>query len=133
MQKAFGKLDSRVDDVPEQTLIDALEASDADHEKSFVKSALMSALNELLTPIIDNFVRMRESFKDGVTQVATSLRSLTTIAAATTKDAAVIALSAKFAAETVREKINKPVKNLVVTSPSPPPSSLNLSFDESQI
>lgn len=79
MQKTINKLDNRVADIAEQTVLDALETCDVDKNEAFIKSALKSALNGLLVSILDDATDIRDSFENTIIQVATAPKSLAAI------------------------------------------------------
>lgn len=54
LQKAFDKLDDRVINIAEQTVVNALEICDEDYNKEFFKVALKNALIELFVSIKDD-------------------------------------------------------------------------------
>lgn len=76
MQEAISKLKDRVINIGEQTVVDALETCDVDHNKTFIKAALRNALNRQLVSILDDFLRTRESFENALIQAATAPESL---------------------------------------------------------
>lgn len=130
MQEAIDKLNDRAADIAEQTVVAALEIFDVDCNKAFTKTALRSALNELLASILDDSSKIRESFGAAIIQVATALKSLAIIASAGAKDAAAMAPFARYAAKISKQEANESVKNLGFTQPSRPPSDWNSSSDE---
>lgn len=132
MHKDLGKLDSQVVIVAKQTVINALETCDINHNEVCIKSALKSAPNGLLISVMDSPLEIRKSFKVAVIQLASSPRLLTTIAVAVARNAAVMPPITKFAVATVRKEIDESVKDLVFTSPSLPPFVLASSSAKSQ-
>lgn len=72
LQDAMEKLDDRIIDLAQKTVIDALETCDVDHNETFIKEALCSALNSLLPSILEDDSGIRELFKSAIVQVSTS-------------------------------------------------------------
>lgn len=101
-----------------------------DLNKAFLKEALRGALNILLLSIMKDSSGVRESFEEAAVRVATALKTLTTIASAIAKDAAVMTAIAKFAPETVKKEVAESVNALILTPPSPPPSGSDSSSKE---
>lgn len=132
LEEALDKIDDRMIDVAEQTVINALETCDVDHNKAFVKGALRSALKSLLLSIMEDSSGIRESFEEAIVQVATAPKTLIAIASAMVTDAAIMAPIAKFVAQTVKKEVEESVKDLVLIPPSPLPSGSDSSSDESK-
>lgn len=121
MHKATNKLGDRLVDIAEQTVVDAFETYDVDHNKDSIKGALKSVLNELLVFILDNSSQIRESFKGAVISVATAPKLLPIIASEVAKDSSAMTPIAWYAAKTVKQGAEKAVKGLVCNPLFPPP------------
>lgn len=105
---------------------------DADHKKSIISGELRSTPNEILIAIADKSSKIRELLKEATIQVETAPRSLTISPMSKVKKIAVMACTAKLAAETGWKKIDDSEKDLVLSTPSPVPSTLYYSSGENQ-
>lgn len=130
MQGAIDKLDGRMIDMAEQTVVDASKSCYMNQDKAFMKGALRSSLNVLLVSIQDDLSNIRNSFEETIFQLATALKSLAISASAVARETVAIALTALYSAMVVQQETEKSVKNLVLTTRSPPSSDLYASFDE---
>lgn len=89
--------------IAEQAVVDALEASEADHNKTFIVHALRSALGELLVSVLDDLSNIRIIFKNDLIQLETSQILLARIASAAERDMTDMAPTARYAADIVKE------------------------------
>lgn len=111
MQTATPKLNDRLIDIVKQTVVDALETSDVEHHKNFIKAALRSALNRLLVSTLDDSSCIKESFEDAIIQGATAPNLSAVIASVVTKDSAAMTPIARYATRIVKQKLEKSAKD----------------------
>lgn len=130
MQEGINKLDNGVLDTAKQTVLDALEASDVDPNKSYIKVALRTALNGLLVFVLNDLPGTKESLDDKTVRVETAPKSLAIFASAVARDIAAMDATVWYASMIVKEGVEESIKSLVHTSPSPPLSGPDSSFDE---
>lgn len=124
-------LNIRLVDGDKQTVIEALETCDANHNKAFIKGTLRSALNELLMFILDNISATRKPLEPAMIQATIAAELLPTIAATTIKIVVVMAYIVKFAAELVKKEVDRSVEDPALTLSSLSPPCLDLSASES--
>lgn len=98
MQEAIDKLDDRVINIAEQSVVDALEACDINYNKTFIENALRSVLNELALSFLNDSLLVRESFLHAIIQVTIAPKSLAIVASAAARDSAFMASIAWYAA-----------------------------------
>lgn len=63
MQEVFPKLEDRVINITEQTVVDALETCDEVQNKALIKNALRSALYRFIVFILGKASGIKESFE----------------------------------------------------------------------
>lgn len=63
MEEAIDKVGYQLNEIVDQTVVDALQTCDVDHYQAFIKAALQSALSRLLVSMLDDSSVIRESFK----------------------------------------------------------------------
>lgn len=93
-----------------------LEKCDADYKDTSIKDALRSALRELLVSTTDYFFETENSLDLSVIQLAVAVNAMTAVAAAVVKTTAVMALKARFTAETMGKDILESSKHLASIS-----------------
>lgn len=91
------KLDDRVINVAEQAAGNALENCGMDHNKFFIKTKLISALNGLFVSILDDCSAIREYVEDAIVQLALAIKSTAIVALADARDAVATAPTAWYA------------------------------------
>lgn len=124
IQEAVEKLGDPLINITEQTVVDELETRDVDHNYAVMKGAVRSALNGFLVYIMGDSSDNRKSFEDAIVQVATALKSSAIIVSAVARDVATMASTAWYASKIVKQVAEESVRDLHLTSPSPPPFAL---------
>lgn len=71
--KALDKINDRIFEVPEQTVINALETRNVNNNIAFVKAAPGSAMSALPLSITDDSYGVRQSFERVIVKVANVL------------------------------------------------------------
>lgn len=115
VQEAVHKLDDRVINKADQTVFDALETSDVEHNKALFEGALRGSLNGLLIFFLDGSSSIREVFEDAIIYVETTLKPLAIIAFAIMIAVTGLAPNAWYAAEFLKQIVENPANDLVVT------------------
>lgn len=130
-QNSIEILEDQVMDIAERTVIEALEPCDVNHNKAFVKRALLSALSSLLTSILKDEYGIKESFESAIVQVATCEVVLSIILKAMVFDHAVLTPIVQFVVEAVKSEAAMSVtESAVMATPLPPPSGSSSSTDK---
>lgn len=101
------KLDGQVIGIPEYTANGALKRCDYDHSKKFINDVLRFAHSNLPILIKDGASRIQKFSKGKAVQLATDSKLLAILAVVAVKNATVMALIARFAAETVRKVVSE--------------------------
>lgn len=83
------KLNDRVINLAERTVIDALKTCNVDYNKASIKGALCSVVNSLLFSILEDESKIRKSFESAIVQVAASVKMVSRTAKAIVADAVV--------------------------------------------
>lgn len=83
----------------EQTVVDAIESCDADHDKAFNNGALRSTVKRLLVCIPDDLSGIINSFEDAIFQIAMASKSLEIIVSAVARETVAMTPIARYAAQ----------------------------------
>lgn len=130
---ALKKMDERVIDIAEQTVIDALESGDSDHNRVFVRREIRNVLQDLITSTVQDDTGSREAFEAAVVQVVGTSNLTNEVAKVIVSEATVLTLIGTFVVQMADMAFSRSVKSEVsAIPPSPPPSGSDNSSSESE-